>query len=415
MNAVFSSPSLRWVRLRGIGPEAVLQLLLGALLLWMAVALAADRSPLERQHLMRIWSICGSAIMIVAMPHVLFPQREFRRHLLTVPAAPQLLHGLLRQALPLLALAMMPVAVVAVAGGAALASTSAGLLLIGIWLLAAGRNARLGASSQGWQEGTRGGWYRRSLAYTSMPPALPDGSMPLMLTTTALFAAGLAAVVAWAYLDRTTALAALVPGALVLTAGIVDISRLRRRADREVFHTQAFFDEILRMYGGFRAEERPAASYESVYWAPRRLRPATWAHIVQMDRRAPLGRLVAAGHLFLWILIWNQGYDAAAVGYLLMFSLAKNMAPALIAGADASPPSFGLLMQPAPAWMWTRAFASLRWTLPWAVSLLIISMFARSVSPFEVLIWTILDIALAVAAAALITLLTEHRHRRALA
>lgn len=398
-----------------VRPEMVLHLLLGILLLWMSVTLALDRSPVERQHLMRIWSLCGAAIMAVVTPHLLFPQPDFRRHLLVAPTRGVIFAEQFSRGFVLLALSLLPCIVVAVAGGALLAALSAALLLTGVWLLAVSRYIRLGASSQGWQEGTRGGWYRRSHEYMSVPPAIPNGAMPMMLATSGLFATAIVAVLSWAALRSVGGGATLLPALAVLIAGAVDVGRLGRRADAEVFHTQAFFDELLRMYGGVRTSEREALSYRTIYWAPRKYRPAIWATLVQMDRRVPLGRLVAAGHLFLWILMWNQGYGPAVVGYLLMFALAKNMAPALIAGPDASPPAFDRLVQSIPAWIWTRAFASLRWTLPWALSLGVISIFASSFPIHDVLVWTAIDAALAVGAAALITLLTEQRHRRALA
>ncbi len=413
------NPARLWIsvsigRARRIGPDVVLHLLLGALLLWMSIALAAERSPAERQHLMRIWALCGAGIVTVATPHILFPQKNFRYHLLTVPQKGQLLMLQLRRASPLLLLSLIPVIVTAVAGGAVISALASAMHLAGVWMLAVGTYVRLGRRSQEWQEGTRGGWYRRGLEYTSMPPALPDGSMPLMLTTTGLFAAAIVTVLVWSAL-RGAGTLMIIPSGILLLVGVAEIMRLRRRVDAEVFHTQAFFDEILRMTGGLREAQREAATYESIYWAPHRLRPAIWAQLVQMDRRAPLGRLVAAGHLFLWILMWNQGYDAAVIGYLLTFSLAKNMAPALIAGEDASPPAFDRLMQPASSWIWTRAFASLRWTLPWALSLGIISIFAESFPANLILLWTGIDVALAIGAAFLITLLTEYRHRRSLA
>lgn len=401
----------RWT----LRPEMVLHLLLGILLLWMSVTLTLDRTPAERQHIMRIWSLCGAAIMAVVTPHLLFPQPDFRRHLLVVPRRDAIFAEQFVRGSILLVITLIPCVVAAASGGAVVAATSASVLLTGIWLMAVSRYIRLGASSQGWQEGTRGGWYRKAHQYMSVPPAIPDGAMPLMLATTGLFAAAIVAVLLWAALRSSGDGVTLLPSLAVLTAGIVDVSRLRRRADAEIFHTQAFFDELLRMYGGVRTAEQEALSYGTIYWAPRRYRPAIWATLVQMDRRVPLGRLVAAGHFFLWVLMWNQGYGPAVVGYLLMFALAKNMAPALIARQDAAPPSFHRLMQSVPDWVWTRTFVCLRWTLPWALSLGVISVFADSFPIAYVLLWTAVDAACAVGASILITILTEQRHRRALA
>lgn len=396
------------------GPDFVLNLLLGGLLLWMSLALVSDRSPIERQHLMRIWSLFGAGFIAVAIPHLLFPQKNFRLYLLAPPVRRVLLFDALRRGSQVLLLVAVPAVVTAGAGGAVLSAIAAVLLLAGVWLLAIGRYVRLGAASQGWQEGTRGGWYRSSLDYMSVPPALPDGSMPMIFATTALFIVAIAGVLFWSAMAGFSALI-LVPAGIILLMGLIDTSRLRRRVDAELFHTQSFFDEIFRMYGGMREADREAVPYESIYWAPNRIRPAIWAHLVQMDRRAPLGRVIAAGHLFLFILVWNQGYSAAVIGYLLMFSLAKNMAPALIAGEDTSPPVFNRFIQPVSNWIWTRVFVSLRWTLPWVISLAIVAIFAASFPTIHIIVWTGVDVALAIAAAVLVTYLNEFRHKRALA
>ena len=386
MNRINSTRRTGIRRGRLLGPDLILLILLGVILVWMSIALAADRSPEERQYLMRMWTLTASGFISVAMPHILYPQQDFRLYLLTAPTRQTLLFDTLRRASPLLLLMMIPPGVMMISGGAWGAKIAAAFSIGGVWGLAIERFVRLGAVSQGWQDGTRGAWYRKSLEVMSVPPAIPHGSIPTILATTGLFTVAIAGVVLWSALAGT--MMETIPSLALLWIGLLAIGRLFPRIDAESFRTQAFFVEIFRMYGGKLEAEREAVPYESIYWAPRRLRPAIWSQLVQMDRRAPLGRLIAVAHVLLYMLMWSQGYDTAVAGYLLMFSLAKNMAPAIISSDDASPPVFNRFMQSSADWIWTRTFMSLRWTLPWIISLSVIALFSSSFPAILIMIWT---------------------------
>ncbi len=388
---------------------------IGVILLgWSVWYASASIQPEAIVYWLRMATLAGGAILSISLPHLLFPYPRFDALLLAPPTRARLMRTLLRRALGVLLIVLTPLVVLGVRAPASADfgyMLAAGLsVLSGVWIVAVAGAVRLGGRSQAWQEGRAGGWYRSASEHASMPPLVPDGAMPMLFLTTGVFLLSIAGVVVTEYVAQTLAAAVLlVPGLMVAVAAAA-LLRLYPTLDAELFRSQAFFSELFRMHGGLRHDVRPAISYDAVYWSPERYRPAVWALLVQFDRRLPLGRLIGAAHVFIWLIAFSAESGQTLLAPLLVVAMLKNASPGLL-GAGASPP-IHVTMHRATGWTFVRFFASIRWTLPWVLSLSGLALFTSVFTWTDVLIWAVIDGLLAFALAFVITQMGEGRRLR---
>ena len=121
-----------------------------------------------------------------------------------------------------------------------------------------------------------------------------------------------------------------VPGLLLLAWSAETLRRLLPAYDRAFYATNAFYSEIFRRAGGVRVADREPIPYRAVYWAPRRWKPSVWASLLQLDRKLPLGRFIALGHVALWLLFFRDAAPDTIAVYLVLFIAAKNGASYLL-------------------------------------------------------------------------------------
>ncbi len=118
------------------------------------------------------------------------------------------------------------------------------------------------------------------------------------------------------------------------------------------------------------------------------------------------------GHLFLWIL-FLQGADGEIISeYLILLILAKNATVHMLSSHRLAPRLFQLSAQSQAGWIMTRTFVSVRWTLPFLMSLLIVASLDATFGAAHALIWSILDIAGAFLAACVVTYTSEIRFKK---
>jgi hypothetical protein len=383
-----------------------------------SLSLASNEGLLAVSTQLRLWWIVSAAILAIATPHVLFPDRAFAGQLIFAPRPAALLLREFRRTIPLLLILSIPALVLPAAGGlavrdAVLLGMSSGAGVVGLWWLAVQTYVRLGAVSQLWQEGERGAWFERVGLRERMPVGMPRGSYPVLGATSGLFVIGALAAVVWGALQS----AGLAHGGWIAASLVVLAAAARQRAwlgraDHFVFRTQAFFDEMYRAFGGARESDREPLPFASLYWVPRRIRPAVWAQLRQMDRRMPVGRVMAAALLLVWMIIYGQGYGATVAAFLAFITFAKNSAPFMLSGPDASPPGLHLRLHGPASWAMVRAFVSLRWTLPWAIALGVAALFATTLTWSVVLAWIAVDVALAIVSGVILAVNVEHSYRR---
>ena len=365
-------------------------LLLLGVLCYVAVLLGMAATLEVREGLLRYWSLLGAGVLATAAPHILLP--DPRVPLLQMLNRPpmQLLSYQLGRWMPVVGLFIVPAVLLAFVdpGGYGQALATKGMRLIEHVLVILGTGvygfvqyATIGARSQAWQEGQAGQWYAHMVDTAGQGFSVPRGLVPALFVTARIFTAALAAVIAAAYLEPLAmGLAAWGPGAVLCAVAAARLARARTAYDRHFYSTNAFYREVLGG-GQTHVQARSPITYEAIYWAPHRWRPAVWASLRQFDRVLPLGRLIALGHGLLWVLFLQRGGGTVITAYLFLFIVAQNMACYVLVRRSVAPPAFQIAQQSPLDWMVTRLFVNLRWTLPLLLSLLLVAVFDRT---FEV-------------------------------
>jgi hypothetical protein len=239
--------------------------------------------------------------------------------------------------------------------------------------------------------------------------SLPRGLVPALFATTRCFTVALGAVIASAAgAQAGMSIAAWAPGILLLGWAGVRLWRERAAYDRHFYHTTAFYDDVMGG-GALQAKGRDPLPYDALYWVPSRWRPATWASLRQLDRRLPLGRLVALAHAGLWLLCARGVPDELVAGYLTIIFTAQVAVCGLLTTRAAAPLPFQRSVQSTLDWIASRTFVNLRWLGPHAGSLALVALFGDAYGAGWVLTWTGVHAALALGAALVSTLAHEGR------
>ena len=393
----------------------LLYLLLFSLLTYVSLLLAGGSAVEERIVLLRYWMLFSTAVFAVSVPHVLLPDPDASFLQLLNPPPSSLLRRQLQRWGRWVGALAVPCAVLAFYDPSGLSQRLGvkGLLLleslfvvVGAGLYSFALYLTLGRRSQAWQEGKKGGWYRTLKGNSPAGFAVPDGLVPALLVTQRVFATGALFLAAGAYAARVLPWAGWLPGFLLFAGAAFKLYRLRKSYDRHFYSTNAFYSELFQQ-GGVRTSERSPVPYESVYWAPHRWRPHVWAGLRQLDRRMPLGRFLTLGFLLLWILFFQEAASSVIIAYLLLLCTAKNGASYLLTTKPLASLPLHLGLQPPTGWSVTRFLVNLRWTPLLGIALGVAAIFDGDIDLSDVLFWIGIDIAIAGAAAGLITYLAE--------
>lgn len=373
---------------------------------------------------MHLWALAGAGLFAVAPPNVLLPDPNVPVVQLLNWSPTRLLRYQLFRLGPLVLLVVVPAVLIAYtdpagpfqhlgAKGAALGQSL--LLLLGAALDSFVHFVTIGQRSQAWHEGRAGQWYASTVEETGHGVSLPRGLVPALYATTRCFVVSIAAVVASAAGTQAgSLLLAWGPGLALLGWAVVRLVRHRAAYDRHFYHTTAFYAEVLGG-GTMAAGDREPVPYHALYWVPARWRPATWASLRQLDRRLPLGRLVAIAHLGLWLLCIQGVAPALVSGYLLIVFTAQVAACGLLVTTAAAPRPFQRALQSSVDWFATRTFVNLRWLVPHAGSLALVALFSATYDASWVLTWAGVHVALSAVAAGVVTLAAEGSRRRSAA
>lgn len=405
------------------GPATQLAFLLLLTVLAYAAALLAEGADLaERTRWLRLWTLAGAGVFAVATPNLLFPDAGAPVLQMLNRSPGGLVRHQMRRLLPLLALLVLPVLVLAFLNPSGFLQAlpqkadMAGQTLVLLTATALDSfvyYTTLGRRSQAWHEGQAGGWYAR-LADSGHGVSLPRGLVPALFATARCFALAVSFVLLAAHqTQQGNPTLAWFMCLLFLFGPGLRLAQQRGAFDRHFYQTNAFYAEVLGG-GSLRATDREPVAMDSLYWVPSRWRPAVWAGLRQMDRRLPLGRLIALAHLGLWVLCLQEAAPSAVGGYLLLLFVAQTASVAVLASPSAAPRAFQLTMQSPADWFVTRAFINLRWFAPHAASLGLVVLFDASYGLPWTATWLAVHLACTLAAAALLTLTTETRARQSL-
>ena len=398
-------------RVTAIAPGLVLL----SALLWLSHDLALD----ERIVLFRYLGMAFAAGMAFITPHLLFPDGD-KTLILQINPSPRRLfvHHLVKlRAIWLYGLVAAAVIAFGDSAGPAqefhektrLFATGA-VALTAIMLYALYRFVTIGGSSQRWNEGKSGRRLFESLDAVGKSTPVDAGMFPTFLSTIMVTFVGMMSVVASAAIPH--AAGAVVPFVLFLGYAGYRLTGQIRRYDRLYYQSDAFYDELFTNPAAGTGESREPASYESVYWVPQRWRAAVWTQIVQLDRKRPMGRIIALLTFTYWLLIWLGTPESWHAGWLMFWVLAKNMLAWPVSGAAVSPPVFHWWMMPPGQWLVVRFFLQIRWTLALLLTVSAAALFSGNVGWNAVWMWTLTDVVVSAAAAWLLTRNNELAFRR---
>lgn len=372
-------------------------------------------APESHASLMRYWVLLSAAVVSVAASNLLFPDRMAAGiQLLNPPPATLLRYQLMRWAATVGVLGV-PALLIAVLADGPLAPHINGLLVVvGIALYGFADTVALGPVSQAWSTGEAGQWYARMRETSGAGFSVPRGLVPYLFSTSRCFLLGAAGVLGEGLL-RAAGLPGLSIGAGL---GVLGWAAWRMRPlvpafDRFYYRTHAFFQEVLG--GSMGASDRDPIPYDSLYWVPARWRPATWASLRQLDRRLPLGRFVALGHILFWGLVYQGVAPVVVSGYLALFVLVQNGVVLLLTRPELAPAALHLSLQRPLDWVITRWFIAARWLGPFAGSIGLVAWSSRAYTATDMLVWTAMYAAVALGTALWATARVERAHRRQLA
>lgn len=248
------------------------------------------------------------------------------------------------------------------------------LFLSGIYLYAAYRYLKIGKDSQEWQEGERGRKVRIQFAAMAKYPIDP-GSIPSLISSVLIAVTGMMAVVigAMAY-GAADVWGELGIALLLFLFGLNRYIAFRNEADRFFYQTNAFFSEFFGVAFGPDAGREPL-KVKQLWWIPSRWKARGWGLLLQMDRKLPAGRFIAVGHLFIWVLAYQ---DTSEIILLIIWGVfaALHHGLLLLTASPEIAPKWWLRQLDKPAhWVLSRFWIQVRWLLPLMLSMSVMKLF----------------------------------------
>lgn len=244
------------------------------------------------------------------------------------------------------------------------------LFLSGIYAYAASVYLKVGPDSQKWNEGKKGMKTRQRFAEYGKYP-LDPGSVPSMIASVKITVIGMMAVVMGAAMYGWTGF----PGELsaaffICLFGGYSILKSATHADRYFYHTHAFFSEFFGTGPGHSSERMPLQVHQ-LWWIPLRWKTHSWALMLELDRRIPAGRILALGHLFVWVLAY-QGPDESVLLITWILFAAFHHSLLIFTSDESLAPRWWLrYLDRSIHWSLSRFWVQVRWMLPLALSMVV--------------------------------------------
>ena len=237
-----------------------------------------------------------------------------------------------------------------------------------ITLFAASRYLKSGFDSQFWQESEKGRSFRKQMAdYFKYP--IDPGSVPSLINTVVVLILGsFIAIIASVIYHQAGTAWEFVLMILTLAGSYTYYQSFKSRVTINFYSTNAFF---LEFFGSSIKGEEFATRREvnQLWWVPQRLKAHVWQFLVQLDRKIPAGRVIAAGHIFVWMIAYQRP-DPTVMAYIwLLFALSHHLFVFMTFGADVSPGWLHRWLGSAKIWLLSRFWMQLRWVVPLLLSM----------------------------------------------
>jgi len=244
----------------------------------------------------------------------------------------------------------------------------AATFFIGLNLISITRYLKSGPDSQFWQESEKGRDMRRKLAdYFKYP--LDPGSIPSLINTLIITAAGMIAIVAGSiFYGWLGSHYEIIAALLILLAGWVMIHKLKKNPEKNYYSTNAFFREFFGsdLQGDSVVERRKV---EQLWWVPVPIRANVWQFMQQLDRKIPAGRVVAVGHFLIWFIAYQRPEQEFMTALWILFALAHQLFVMLSMQNSMAPGWLLRWVGSGTNWFFTRFWMQLRWLVPLLLSM----------------------------------------------
>ncbi len=332
----------------------------------------------ERTVLMRYLLFALSALVAFVVPYIAFPDPNARLWQLANLPPGRLMREYLSRQQMVWGTGLILILVTSLAdlsgtdanwGAQSLLALQGILFFSGIWLYSASRYLQVGRDSQQWLEGEKGRRVRHKFAEIAKYPIDP-GSVPSLVTTILVALTGMMAVVVGAIgYTLFGAAGELAIAILLLLFGSFRLLIASQKADQNYYQTHAFYSEFFGEASGPDGDRQPLHP-DQLWWIPVRWRSLGWGLSLQMDRKLPAGRIVLIGHLFLWLLVYQDAAHSVMWAAWIFFALLHQGLLMLTVHIEIAPKWWMRLMAPPFSWAAARFLVQLRWLLPLMVSLL---------------------------------------------
>lgn len=391
----------------------------GVVMLLALLWLGHDLGTADRIVLFRYLSMAFAGVMAFITPHMLFPDGD-KTLIQQLNLSPRhlFLHHLTKiRALWLFSIAA--VIIIAFGDTAEPAGTfhektrllGTGIIaLSGIMLYGLYRFATIGEISQRWNEGKIGKQIFDSMEKVGKSTPVGAGMYPTFISTILVTFVGMMSVVISAAIPQ--AHLAILPFAALAAYSGYRLSSEMKRYDRLYYQSDAFYEELFTNPVTGTKESREPAGYDAIYWVPQRWRPAVWTQVIQLDRKRPMGRIIALLSFTYFLLIYLGVPESWHSGWLLFWILSKNMLAWPSSQPPMSPPLFHWWIMPPKDWIAARFFLQQRWTLALLLTTGAAALFSESVGWITVGYWILLDIAVALATAIILTRINEYAFKK---
>lgn len=242
------------------------------------------------------------------------------------------------------------------------------LFFTGLVIFSVTRYSGSGLDSQFWKESEKGKKLRMQMAdYFKYP--IDPGSIPSLLNTILIVSIGSLLIVSGSNINQTVNIYS-----ELLFMFVIFISALlyfRMKSGRMVINyyaTNAFF---LEFFGSNMKGEDLTLRREvnQLWWVPTLLKAHVWQYLVQLDRKVPAGRVVAAGHLLVWFIAYQKPDPEFLSIVWLIFALLHHFFTFLTIGDEMSPGWLFRWIGSTNIWLLSRFWMQLRWLIPLLISM----------------------------------------------
>lgn len=237
------------------------------------------------------------------------------------------------------------------------------LFYTGLLAFALKRYIRIGGKSQFWKESERGRRLRVQMAnYLKYP--IDPGSIPSLLGTILILLLGSAALIIGSAAGSALGLAAEIGiYAILFMTGFTYFLFDGGHIIRDFLLSDAFYREFFRV--NLKGDlDKSSREVEQLWWVPSSIRPSVWQLLIQLDRKLPAGRIVAAGHLLLLVIAYQRPDPAFLLLLWMLFAVSHHILIWMSAAGPIMPSWLERYTGGTGQWVFIRSWMQFRWILP---------------------------------------------------